>query len=113
MSIKANIIIDQGTSFIGRVDVTDENQDPIDLTGCVANGQIRKWYSSLNPAAVFTTNTTADPTNGYIGLSLTPEQTANLVAGRYVYDVKVTNPTNNIIIRVIEGIAMVTPRVTP
>lgn len=113
MGIKANITIDQGTSFIGRVDVTDENLDPIDLTGCVANGQIRKWYSSLNAAAVFTTNTTADPINGYIGLSLTPDQTAGLEAGRYVYDVKVTNPTNNIIIRVIEGIATVTPRVTP
>lgn len=111
MAVKANLMIDQGATFLGRVEILDENDDPIDLTGCTADAEIRKWYSSLNSAAVFTTNTVMTMP-GTIGLSLTVDQTANLVPGRYVYDVKVTNPTNNTVIRVIEGIATVTPRVT-
>lgn len=113
MSVKANITIDQGATFISRVDVLDEYNDPIDLTGCIANGQIRKWYSSLNPVAVFTANSTVNSSHGVIMLSLTADQTAGIEAGRYVYDVKVTNPTNNIVIRVVEGVVTVTPRVTP
>jgi len=44
-------------------------------------------------------------------LALTDTQTANLTAGRYVYDVVLTDSAN-VTSRIVEGIVTVTPRVT-
>lgn len=112
MAVKANIIIDQGTTFVSKVDITDVNNDPLDITGCTANAELRKSYTSLNPVGVFATNTTVNSSMGVLMISLTADQTANIVAGRYVYDIKLYNPTTNVVIRVVEGIALVTPQVT-
>ena len=62
-------------------------------------------------AAVFTTNTGPNTAAGTITLSLTANQTSNLVYGRYVYDVDVTDASNTVT-RVLEGIVTVTPSVT-
>lgn len=111
MATKANITIDQGTTFSTQIDLTDENDDPIDLTAYTANAEIRRWYSSTDPAAVFDASTGANAAAGIITLSLTSEQTANLEFGRYVYDVKVTDASNTTT-RIVEGIVTVTPSVT-
>jgi hypothetical protein len=108
MAIKANLIIDQGTTFSTSVDVTDENDLPIDLTGYTGTAQIRKHYSSSNstPFAVG-----IDGPDGTVTLNLTAAQTGALTAGRYVYDVELTN-SSNVISRIVEGIVTVTPQVT-
>lgn len=106
MATRANIVIDQGTTFNTEVSLTDENGDPLDLSAYTANAQIRKWYSSSNSTA-FTTALS----NGTITLSLTPTQTANIESGRYVYDI-VIRSNANVVTRVVEGIVTVTPRVT-
>ena len=111
MATKANITIDQGTTFTTQVDLTDENDDPIDLTAYTANAQIRRWYTATSAAAVFTANTGTNTAAGILTLSLTAAQTANLEYGRYVYDVNVTDASNTVT-RILEGIVMVTPRVT-
>jgi hypothetical protein len=111
MATKANITIDQGTTFSTTIDLTDENDDPIDLAAYTATAQIRRWYSSSNAAAVFVANTGTNTAAGIITLSLTANQTANLEFGRYVYDVKVADASNTIT-RIVEGIVTVTPRVT-
>ena len=49
--------------------------------------------------------------NGQLILSLTPAQTSNIVAGRYVYDTELVDAANSVI-RLMEGIATVTPEVT-
>ena len=46
MATKANIVIDQGTTFSTVINLADENGDAINLTGYSANSQIRKHYSS-------------------------------------------------------------------
>jgi hypothetical protein len=48
---------------------------------------------------------------GYISLTMTANTTANITAGRYVYDVEVTSNTG-IVTRVKEGIVTVTPNAT-
>jgi hypothetical protein len=111
MSNKSNLVIDQGTSFEAYIDLTDMNDDPINVAAYTANAQMRRWYSSSNTAAVFIANTSIEPANGVIKLSLTASQTANLDHGRYVYDVTIINSANTIT-RVLEGIVTVTPRVT-
>jgi hypothetical protein len=108
MATKSNLVIDQGSTYSIVLDLTDENGDVIDLNGYTANSQIRKWYTSSTPAATFTTSINAS--SGELQLSLTANQTSNLVAGRYVYDVELDN--NGVISRIVEGIVTVTPQVT-
>lgn len=108
MSTKANLVIDQGTTFSTDLSLKDDNGDPLNLSGYTSNSQIRKWYTSKNAAATFSTSINVD--SGSITLALNANQTGNLVAGRYVYDVEITDGT--IISRIVEGIVTVTPQVT-
>lgn len=107
MAIKANLTIDQGTDYSTSINLTDDSGDVVTLTGYTANAQIRKTFSSSN-AVNF--GVTLQESNGVVVLALTDTQTANLVAGRYVYDVKLT--AAGITSRIVEGIVTVTPSVT-
>lgn len=108
MATKANLVIDQGATYSTDLTLLDENGDPITLEGYTVNSQIRKWYTSSTVSANFVTNVKED--TGVVTLSLSAEQTANLAAGRYVYDVELSSgPT---ISRIVEGIVTVTPNVT-
>lgn len=108
MATKANLVIDQGSTFATVLTLTDQNGDNLNLLNCTANSQIRKWYSSSNAVSFSTYINTADST---ITLSLTANQSGSLVAGRYVYDVELTQGSGDIS-RVVEGIVTVTPQVT-
>jgi len=109
MATKANLVIDQGTTYSATLNLTDENGDPLNLNGFTANSQIRKWYTSSNSVA-FTTS--INVSSGEITLFLTSNQTSNLASGRYVYDVEITETSTNAISRIVEGIVTVTPEVT-
>jgi hypothetical protein len=108
MATKANITIDQGTTFSTSISLTDENGDPIDLTGFTGRSQLRKHYTSSNSQS-FTVS--LNSSEGTVGLTLTANQTSNLVPGRYVYDVEVVSAAN-VVSRIVEGIVTVTPEVT-
>ena len=108
MATKANLVIDQGSTFLVELDLKDENGDILVLSGYTANSQIRKWYTSSSPAAAFTTD--INVANGSITLSLTSDETSSLTAGRYVYDVEIQDGSS--VTRIIEGIVTVTPQVT-
>lgn len=108
MAIKANLFVDQGATFATKLVLNDANGVPVDLTGYSAAGQIRKHYTSSNSTS-FSVSLSAD--TGSVVLSLTANSTANLVAGRYVYDVELTDTTGRIS-RIIEGIVTVSPNVT-
>ena len=110
MATKANLIIDQGSTFSTDLNLTDENGDGLILTGYTANSQMRKWYTSSNVSAIFTTS--INTTSAVITLSLTANQTSSLDSGRYVYDCQITDPNGPVISRIVEGIVTVTPRVT-
>ena len=72
--------------------------------------QLAKTYAS----ATKTTITTAinNASTGEIILSLTNTQTSALSAGRYVYDVEITQTSSGTKTRVIEGQITVYPQVT-
>lgn len=108
MASKANLVIDQGSTFSSDLTLTDENGDPLALAGYTANSQIRRWYSSTNASATFTAS--INTSSAVITLTLTANQTSNLVAGRYVYDVEITDGAE--VSRIVEGIVTVTPQVT-
>ena len=107
MATKSNLVIDQGATFSTDLTLTDENGDALNLTGYTANSQLRKWYTSSNSISFSTTTNTSI---GVVTLSLSSNQTAALTAGRYVYDVEISDGTT--ISRIVEGIVTVTPNVT-
>jgi len=109
MAAKANIVVDQGTTFTTYLALTDSNNNPLDLTGSTALGEIRKWYTSSN--SVSFNITIPQPNTGYIYISLDANTTAAMTDGRYVYDIKTIDYANNVS-RVVEGILTITPQVS-
>lgn len=108
MAIKANILVDQGTTFSTTITVTDDEGTPLTLTNYSGAAQMRKHYTSSNATSF---SVSVNNSTGEISLALTANQTSNLVAGRYVYDVELTD-ANNVVSRIVEGIVTVTPQVT-
>jgi len=108
MGTKVNLVVDQGSTFETTVDLTDDNGDLVNLENYTGSGQLRKHYTSSNSVSF---DVTLGGANGTITLSLSSNTTANIVAGRYVYDLELTDPSGDVQ-RVIEGIITVTPQVT-
>lgn len=108
MATKANIVVDQGTTFTTSIYLTDDDGVAIDLSGYTGRSQIRKHYTSSNSVS-FTVTLTAN--QGIVTLDLTSTQTSALTAGRYMYDVEVVSSAN-VVARIIEGNVTVTPEVT-
>jgi len=108
MATKANLVIDQGSTFTTDLTMTDEYGNVLLLNGYTANSQMRRWYTSTNAAATFTTSINSSA--GVITLSLTANQTSDLTSGRYVYDVEINDGA--VVSRIVEGIVTVTPQVT-
>jgi len=104
------LFLEQGTTFNTSITLDDIDGVPFDLTGVTTKGQIRKSYYSVNTTAEFVV-TINSPDTGVILLSLNAPITANIVAGRYVYDVAIKD-TANTVTRVLEGIVNVIPQVT-
>lgn len=109
MASKANLVVDQGSTFATVLTLTDDAGEKIDLTNVSANAMIRKWYTSSNAVSFGTSINTSDAT---ITLSLSANQTNSMVAGRYVYDVELRDSGSGDTSRIVEGIVTVTPQVT-
>jgi len=108
MATKANLVIDQGASYSTTIDMLDENGAAIDLSNYTGAAQLRKHFTSTTATSFTIALGGAD---GTLTISLTANATANLTAGRYVYDVELTSNTG-VVSRVLEGIVTVTPNVT-
>lgn len=107
MADKLNLLIDQGSTYSVNLEVKDANNDLVNLTGYSGAGQIRKQYTS-NSATAFSISVYS---NGTVTAALSANQTANLVSGRYVYDIELTNAVSEVT-RIVEGIITITPQVT-
>lgn len=108
MATKINLIIDQGSSFETTLNLTDDNDNAVNLTGFTGAGQIRKHYTSSTATSF---SVTLGGANGTVTLAMSSNSTANLASGRYVYDIEVTD-SSGIVSRLFEGIVTVTPQVT-
>jgi len=110
MATISNLFIDQNADFTTTVTINDSNGSALDLTSYTALAMIRKTYQSTT-ATTFTSTFVSPRTTGQITISLTDTQTAALEAGRYVYDLVITDGSGNKT-RVVEGIATVNPSVS-
>ena len=79
------------------------------MFGYTANSELRKSPYSAS-ANAFTATITGNA-NGQVTITMSAATTANLRAGRYLYDVLVTSSGGNKI-RAVEGIVNVLPGVT-
>ena len=108
MAIKANLVIDQGTSFSATIDVTDSGGGAFNLTGYTTAAQMRKNYNS---STATTFGTSHNGVLGQITLTLTAANTIPLEPSRYLYDVEITSGGGTVT-RVVEGIVTVTAGMT-
>lgn len=106
----AELTIDQGATYENNLDLVADDGTAINVAGYVFSGQIRKSYYSTKPTANFTI-TIVNSNTGNVNISLSAATTANIKAGRYVYDVKMKDVGNNVT-RIVEGIITITPQVT-
>ena len=109
MAVYSNLTVDQGTDFTMSVDVTDTDGDALNLTGFTVAGQVRRSYFST--IAVNFTCAVSNATSGIITVSLSGTQSDAMKAGRYVYDVEITN-AGGTKTRVLEGQLEIMPAVT-
>jgi hypothetical protein len=113
----SNIVINSGADFTQSFSLEgNDSGSAYDLTGYEVNAQFRKWAGSSSSVS-FAATITNPPTSGQIFLSLPAETTLSLKAGRYVYDILITDndissPTYGIKRRVIEGMVLIREGVT-
>jgi hypothetical protein len=106
----SNLLMEQGTTFNTTITLDDVYGDTYNLIGFIASSQMRKSYYSSNATANFIT--TINSGTGTISLALAANTTANIAPGRYVYDTRITNTSDNTVTRILEGIIDVSPSVT-
>lgn len=111
MATFEELYIDQGTDYSKKIVLRDElTNSLINVSSYTVRSQMRRSYYSTNATANITC-TISDGSNGEITLSLTPNVTSNIKAGRYIYDVE-TVDENNITTRIREGIINIYPEIT-
>jgi hypothetical protein len=107
MATKLNLFIDQGTDFSTTIEVEDEAGVPINLSTYTGRAQMRKHYTS----ATYNSFSVAGNSNGIITVSMNAATTANIVGGRYVWDLEMVS-AGNVVSRIVEGIVTINPEVT-
>ena len=107
MATTKNLNIDQGATFSTNVYYLDINT-PTSLAGYGVRAKLKRSYYSANSTSFIAR--VIDAANGIVSLRLNSDVTANLIAGRYVYDVELSLGSE--VSRIVEGIVTVTPQVT-
>jgi len=107
MTIKSHLVLEQGATFSVNFNLTDDNGNPLDLTGYNVISQMKRWYTSSN-----STSFTTSSSSGVVSIGLDANTTSSILAGRYVYDVYLQETATSTMSRIVEGTITVTPQVT-
>ena len=107
----SNLTIYTGTDFAQTYVLEDSQSNSIkDLTGYAGCAQMKR-YESSQKTADFTVTFANDRTSGRITISLNDSETSALKAGKYFYDLLLSDPTGSIE-RVVEGTVLVKKSIT-
>lgn len=109
MATISNLYIDQGSDFSVIVTLTNQDGTPLDLGAFVVKSQFRKSYQSS--IAVNFEVSIYNEAAGKIKLKLPADVSSSIQAGRYLYDVEVSNTLGEKR-RALEGIIVITPEIT-
>lgn len=111
MAAYVELYMDQGTTFRNIINITDDlTNGNVSLLDYNVKSQMRRSFYSQNVTANLVCQIT-DAVAGEITISLAAANTANIKAGRYLFDLQTIDPQNTVV-RVLEGMITVTPRVT-
>ena len=111
MAAYVELYMDQGATFNNTIAITDDvTNASLNITGFSITSEMRRSYYSANATANIICTITNEQL-GEVTLSLPAANTANIKAGRYLFDVKMVDSLNTTS-RIIEGIITVTPRIT-
>ena len=102
--------IDQGSDFSAIIDLQNDAGTAMNLSGMEVYSQFRKSYNSA--VGYSFTCAIENALNGTISLKLPGETSSNIKSGRYLYDIVIVDPMQDIKTRVIEGIITIHPEVT-
>jgi hypothetical protein len=111
LSATFNLVLEQATTFNFQFQIKNDST-PLNLTGYTGTMTVRPFTGSTTQTLVGTT------ANGYMVFNAAqgrvtvtfPSTITNIAAGRYVYDLVLTN--GSIVTRYLEGQFTVTPGVT-
>jgi len=109
MAVLSNLSVDQGADYSAEIQVEDAAGNVANLADYTVAGQIRKSYASST--ATNFTSTITNAGQGIITVKLSNTTTAGMKAGRYLYDVEVTDD-GGVKTRVVEGQITINPGVT-
>ena len=109
MATVSNLYIDQGSDFSVIITLTNQDGTPLDLGAFIVKSQFRKSYQSST--AVTFTVTVFNEAAGKIKLQLPADASSAVPAGRYLYDIEVSNALGEKR-RALEGIVIITPEIT-
>ena len=111
MAAYVELFVDQGATFNNIINLTDDITNAnINISGYIVRSQMRRSYYSVNASAVINCTIT-NAAQGEITMNLNANTTANIKAGRYLFDLETVDILGNVS-RVLEGIITVTPSVT-
>ena len=111
MANTVNLYIDQGSDFHYELLLNSEDFGGIDLTGYDIHSQFRKSFQSSTYYSLGCS--IVEPVSlGEITLTLPGSVSIDIPPGRYLYDVEIVDSLNNVQIRIIEGILLISPCIT-
>jgi hypothetical protein len=111
MAAYVELFVDQGANFNNVINLTDEVTNlNVNVQGYTVISQMKRSYYSANASANITCSIT-NALNGEIAMTMDANTTANIKAGRYLFDMRVTD-RGGVVNRILEGIITVTPRIS-
>lgn len=111
MAAYVELFVDQGANFNNVINLTDDVTNlNVNVQGYTVISQMRRSYYSANASANITCSIT-NALNGEITMTMNANTTANIKAGRYLFDMRVTD-RGGVVNRILEGIITVTPRIS-
>lgn len=97
-----DLIVNQRASFEVGFFVKQSNGAILDLTNYSVAAKYKQQYQVPDNQAIAFTATVANAANGEVTIALSPEQTAAMELGKYVYDVAITD-LDGFKTRIVEG----------
>jgi hypothetical protein len=108
-----NDIIDQGASYELEATWTDANGDVIDISGYTVAFAIKRTFADADDIIRFTEadeEVTINGPEGTITILISPADTGGMPAGRWPWDLLITDPATGRANRVFDGHVTVRPR---
>ncbi len=105
-----DIVIDQGSDFSIEIAISQDGEATAIATHS-ARAQLRPSPTSTTKTADFTC-AISDAAGGKLTMSLSNATSSGIPAGKYYYDIELVNTSTNVVTRLLQGVARVTPEVT-